>query len=94
MVPNKKNLQELANRHNIDESDYKKLCENEDLQKIVTKELENHAKNKLEKMEIPRKVYICHETWTPQNDMLTEAMKLKRKNIEKAFKKQIDQMYK
>ena len=48
---------------------------------------------KLRKEEIPRKVHICSEQWTPASGLLTEALKLKRKNIEKEFEQQIKQLY-
>lgn len=48
---------------------------------------------KLNRSEIPRKVFICSEPWTPASGLLTEALKLKRKNIEKAFEKELKELY-
>merc|ERR1712137_402220 len=36
---------------------------------------------KLQKFEIPTKVVLIDDLWTPENDMLTAVMKLKRKDI-------------
>lgn len=47
----------------------------------------------LSQVEIPRKIHICHEPWMPASGLVTEAMKLKRKSIEKYFKKEIYDMY-
>jgi len=37
---------------------------------------------------------IYDEEWTPENELLTAAMKLKRENIVKKYKNDIDEMYK
>lgn len=38
------------------------------------------------------KIWII-EPWTPASGLLTEALKLKRKNIQEAFKDQIKSLY-
>lgn len=43
---------------------------------------------------MPKKLYLVAEQWTPQSGLLTEALKLKRKNIEKEYQEQIEEMYK
>lgn len=48
---------------------------------------------KLQRHEIPKKIWICSEPWTPDSGLLTEALKLKRKNIEKTFKNEIKNLY-
>jgi len=48
---------------------------------------------KLKSIETVRNVYICSEEWTPQNNMLTAAMKLNRNEIIKKYRKNIDEMY-
>ena len=55
--------------------------------------VKNFFKDKLRRDEIPKKIYICKEPWTPTSGLLTEAFKLKRKNIEKEFEKQIKMLY-
>jgi len=93
VVPNQKKLQELAIQNNIDEGDFEKLCENSEVNEALLKELHNHAKSKLQKTEVPRKIFICSEPWTPASGLLTEALKLKRKNIEKEYKKTLEWLY-
>lgn len=51
------------------------------------------TKAKLAKFEIPTKVVLIEELWTPDNDMLTAVNKLKRKPIEAKHKDQIDAVY-
>eukprot|EP00667_Euglena_gracilis_P005107 EG_transcript_5141 len=48
---------------------------------------------KLARFEIPSKVYICAEAWTPENDMTTAALKLKRNNIVKKYKDELAALY-
>ena len=52
------------------------------------------AARKLEKWERIAAVYLTDDEWTPQTGMLTEAMKLKRHEIKKKYKQQIDETYK
>ena len=47
----------------------------------------------MEKFEIPKAVFLVNELWTPESGLLTAAMKLKRKSLEKAFALEILEMY-
>lgn len=40
-----------------------------------------------------RAVHLAHEEWTPQNEMLTAAMKLNRTVVVKHFAKEIEALY-
>jgi len=48
---------------------------------------------KLEKYELPQKVKLVSEVWTPDTGLVTEAFKLRRKNIETRYLKDIMRMY-
>jgi len=48
---------------------------------------------KLEKFELPQKVKLVTEVWTPDTGLVTEAFKLRRKNIETRYQKDILRMY-
>ena len=48
---------------------------------------------KLERFEIPMKVKLCAEMWTPDSGLVTEAFKLKRKTIQKQYESDINRMY-
>ncbi|VDO49385.1 unnamed protein product [Brugia timori] len=39
------------------------------------------------KNELPRKIYLCDETWTAESGLLTEALKLKRRRIKEKYEK-------
>ncbi|UMM41877.1 hypothetical protein L5515_017942 [Caenorhabditis briggsae] len=94
VVPNQKNLTQMAEKQGVDTSDFEKVCEDKKVVEALQKELASYVSSKLQRVEIPQKIFICHEPWTPASGLLTEALKLKRKNIEKAFRKELDQLYK
>ncbi|VDN44778.1 unnamed protein product [Dibothriocephalus latus] len=48
---------------------------------------------KLATFEIPRKLVLDPDPWTPESGLVTEAMKIKRHNIKPKFAKDIDEMY-
>jgi len=52
-----------------------------------------YSKGKLEKFEIPQKIKMVTEQWTPDTGLVTEAFKLRRKNIELLYLKDIIRMY-
>ena len=61
----------------------------------VVKELTNHAiKRGLGKYEIPAKITLIPEPWTPESGIITAAFKLKRKVIQDLYQNEINQMYK
>uniref|UniRef100_A0A914H0L8 long-chain-fatty-acid--CoA ligase n=1 Tax=Globodera rostochiensis TaxID=31243 RepID=A0A914H0L8_GLORO len=93
VVPNRKNLEALADKNAIHELNWDAVCANKKLAKILQKELQKFVSGILRKEEIPKKVLICKDPWTPDSGLLTEALKLKRKNIELKFGQKIRQLY-
>ena len=60
----------------------------------VLKTLSLHGrKTNLEKFEIPTRITLAPETWTPESGLVTAAFKLKRKVIQTLFQPSIDEMY-
>uniref|UniRef100_A0A8R1DT79 long-chain-fatty-acid--CoA ligase n=1 Tax=Caenorhabditis japonica TaxID=281687 RepID=A0A8R1DT79_CAEJA len=94
VVPNQKNFTQLAEKAGADTSNFEKLCVDKKAVEALQKELSSYASAKLQRVEIPQKLFVCHEPWTPTSGLLTEALKLKRKNIEKAYRKELDELYK
>uniref|UniRef100_A0A1I7Z387 long-chain-fatty-acid--CoA ligase n=1 Tax=Steinernema glaseri TaxID=37863 RepID=A0A1I7Z387_9BILA len=92
IVPNQKNTEALAEKLGITSS-WESICENTTVVKAVLADLQKFAKGKLLSVEIPKAVFLCHDPWNPASGLLTEALKLKRKNIEKAFKRELDALY-
>jgi len=95
ICPNVPNLKTLAASLGIDaEINLAALCANKDVLAAVLKEVkETCAAAKLSKFEIPAKVILVEELWTPENDMLTAVQKLKRREIVAKHKAAIDSVY-
>jgi len=86
--PNKKNLTALANKEKINFDSFEHLCENQDIRKLVVADLSKVANQSgLRSIEKINSVKLYPEEWTPENGMLTAAMKIKRFELYKKFKK-------
>lgn len=95
IVPNAKQLEEIAKKVNVEGLDYPSMCRDEQIVAAATKVLNTHAlASKLERFEIPIKYTLCPDPWLPDTGLVTDAYKLKRKNIDTHFKSAIDAMYK
>ena len=82
VVPNQSSLTKLAKRLQLDYNSYSDLCKNSKIVNYLTKQIQKYGSNaKLNKFEIPAKITLCSEEWTPDNGLVTAAMKIKRKNI-------------
>ena len=87
--------------------DWQKLFDDPAVRDKALHDLSKHAKgtlvrsysdhfiltDTLSRTEIPGGIYLCGETWTPEFGLLTEAMKLKRKQITAKYEKQIKEIY-
>lgn len=49
---------------------------------------------KLERFEIPQRLTLVTEQWTPETELVTASLKLKRKNITVHYRQELDAMYK
>eukprot|EP00747_Dinoflagellata_sp_TGD_P083503 gnl/TRDRNA2_/TRDRNA2_162139_c1_seq1.p1 gnl/TRDRNA2_/TRDRNA2_162139_c1~~gnl/TRDRNA2_/TRDRNA2_162139_c1_seq1.p1 ORF type:complete len:108 (-),score=26.57 gnl/TRDRNA2_/TRDRNA2_162139_c1_seq1:50-340(-) len=92
-------LQKLAASQGV-EGTSEELCKNEKIVASVLKDVTEQCKHcKLVDFELPKKIALLPSidgvpAWTPENDMLTAAMKLKRPIIARAFAAEIDSLYK
>ncbi|XP_059174995.1 long-chain-fatty-acid--CoA ligase 4-like [Physella acuta] len=94
VVPSEARLMALAKQHNVNCSDFKELCRNDQITSLVLKELTTHGlKSKLQRMELPNKICLFPEAWMPDTGLVTDAFKLKRKVIEDKFQPEITAMY-
>ena len=59
----------------------------------VLKQILAAVKGKLTGFEIPKKVALIADTFTPENDMLTSAFKLKRKPIADQHRAVLNKLY-
>uniref|UniRef100_A0AAY5KS58 long-chain-fatty-acid--CoA ligase n=1 Tax=Esox lucius TaxID=8010 RepID=A0AAY5KS58_ESOLU len=93
VVPNQKKLMELARRKGVDGS-WEELCTNPTMEREVLKEIKEVATSiKLQRFEIPEKVHLSPEPWTPETGLVTDAFKLKRKELKNRYIYHIERMY-
>ncbi|KAK6132306.1 hypothetical protein DH2020_033930 [Rehmannia glutinosa] len=87
-------LEAWASKQGITYSDFSELCEKEETLKEVSTSLLKAAKAaKLEKFEIPTKIKLLSEPWTPESGLVTAALKLKREVIRKTFSDDLAKLY-
>jgi len=93
VVPVQTALQKLADELGIT-APYEEQCDNKEILKKVLQDVQSSGKiSKLHKSEIPSKIRLCQEQWTPENDLVTAAFKLKRKKIQIHYERDIEQLY-
>ncbi|KAJ3017646.1 UNVERIFIED_CONTAM: long-chain fatty acid-CoA ligase [Siphonaria sp. JEL0065] len=78
----------------VDHLDFHELCNRADIRQGVLASLKEVAKSVgFKPAEVVGHVVLSHEEWTPQNGLLTAAMKLQRKDILNKFKSEIQAVY-
>lgn len=61
----------------------------------LLKEMTDHClKHNLERFEIPAKMKFVKEAWLPETGLVTDSMKIKRKEIDNFYKSEISELYK
>lgn len=74
--------------------EFEALCQEKAVVDKVTEACRAQCKaQKLAEFEIPKKIALIAELWTPENDLLTAAMKLKRPIIAAKHKEEIDKLH-
>ncbi|XP_026881278.2 long-chain-fatty-acid--CoA ligase 3a [Electrophorus electricus] len=93
VVPNQQRLTVLANELGI-HGTWVELCNNPVMEEEVLKTITDTAlTGQLERFEIPQKICLCAEPWTPETGLVTDAFKLKRKEIKTYYQHDIERMY-
>ncbi|XP_078068048.1 long-chain-fatty-acid--CoA ligase 4 isoform X2 [Mustelus asterias] len=93
VVPNQKKLTALAEQKQV-QGTWEEICNNSKMEAEVLREIkEASASSKLEKFEVPVKVRLSPEPWTPETGLVTDAFKLKRKEIKNHYLNDIERMY-
>ncbi|KAK6939871.1 AMP-dependent synthetase/ligase, partial [Dillenia turbinata] len=93
VVASKPAVEEWATHQGVVFVDFSDLCEKEETVKEVLNSLTKAAKKaKLEKFEIPAKIKLLSEPWTPESGLVTAALKLKRDIIRKAFSEDLSKL--
>jgi len=86
-------LKNLAKSMGIASDDVAVLCEDKAIIAEVSKQVLAAVKGKLVGFEIPKRLALIADTFTPENDMLTSAFKLKRKPAADKHKAVINKLY-
>ncbi|XP_065786538.1 fatty acid CoA ligase Acsl3 isoform X2 [Muntiacus reevesi] len=93
VVPNQKELTELARKKGLTGT-WEELCNSSEMENEVLKVLSEAAVSaSLEKFEIPVKIRLSPEPWTPETGLVTDAFKLKRKELKTHYQADIERMY-
>ncbi|ELK17155.1 Long-chain-fatty-acid--CoA ligase 3 [Pteropus alecto] len=93
VVPNQKELTELARKKGL-KGTWEELCNSCEMENEVLKVLSEAAVSaSLEKFEIPVKIRLSPEPWTPETGLVTDAFKLKRKELKTHYQADIERMY-
>mmetsp|Transcript_16832 Transcript_16832/g.27915 ORF Transcript_16832/g.27915 Transcript_16832/m.27915 type:complete len:742 (+) Transcript_16832:110-2335(+) len=93
VCPNHGALKVLGKELGLPDLDIEALCEHKSIIDEVTKRCHNKCKGKLVGFETPKKFGLVADTWTPENDMMTSAFKIKRKDVERKHLQLIESIY-
>ncbi|KAA0201346.1 hypothetical protein HAZT_HAZT000553 [Hyalella azteca] len=95
IVPVEEHLRLLAEKIGRTEpSTFENLCRDPRVISAVLEELTEYGKKQdLTKTELPKKVYLSTDEWTPENGLITSAFKLRRKPISRHYATQVAAMY-
>ena len=93
VVPDFEFLEKYAKENNLS-SDPEALAGNPDVQEMISKAITDALKGKFGGYEIPRKFVFMAETFSSENGMLTQTMKLKRRNVLERYMPKIESLYK
>uniref|UniRef100_A0AAX7T6K9 long-chain-fatty-acid--CoA ligase n=1 Tax=Astatotilapia calliptera TaxID=8154 RepID=A0AAX7T6K9_ASTCA len=93
VVPNQKHLLALVDQYGIRGS-WEELCNSKAVEELVLRVITEAAlAAQLERFEIPRKIRLSPEPWTPETGLVTDAFKLKRKELKTHYQDDIERMY-
>ena len=94
IVPDRDNLSKLSKEVGKYGFSVTELCQDNAVKEAFCERLCRYGITMgLEKFEIPKKVWLCLDEWTPESGLVTAAMKLKRKELERSYSSEIQKMY-
>ena len=94
ITPNDKQLRLLAKDLGKDGLSREQLCDDPQIQQAVMEAvLQVCQSDGLHRRETPVKIHLCAEEWLPDNELLTAAFKLKRRQVNDRYKSQIESMF-
>uniref|UniRef100_A0A0D6QU16 AMP-dependent synthetase/ligase domain-containing protein n=1 Tax=Araucaria cunninghamii TaxID=56994 RepID=A0A0D6QU16_ARACU len=87
-------LENWARNEGIAYKDLADLCQKPEAIKEVQSSILKVGKSaKLDKFEIPAKIKLLADPWTPESGLVTAALKLKREVIKKTFAEELNKLY-
>lgn len=92
IIPDFAALDKWAAKNNLPK-DHAELIKKDETKKFLETEIVNQLKNTYGSYEIPRKFIFIPETFSLENGMLTQTMKLKRRVVFDKYKDQIEKLY-
>ncbi|KAI4364118.1 hypothetical protein MLD38_020251 [Melastoma candidum] len=94
IVPSQPDIEKWARENNVQYNDFAQLCEKPEAIAEVQKSLSLAGKAaKLDKFEVPAKIKLLAEPWTPESGLVTAALKIKREPIKAKFKDDLQKLY-
>ncbi|KAF7814821.1 long chain acyl-CoA synthetase 8 [Senna tora] len=94
IVPSQQTLEKWAQEAGIAYKDFPDLCDKSETISEVQQSLSKVAKsNKLSKTEIPAKIKLLPDPWTPESGLVTAALKIKREQLKAKFKDELEKLY-
>jgi len=89
VIPERKTLAEICPEDSLQE-----CCGDKEIQAEVVRQLKEYGtKNGLKAFEIPARVLLVLDEWTPDNGLVTAAFKIRRKFIYDEYRKELDATY-
>ncbi|KAL2924300.1 Long chain acyl-CoA synthetase 8 [Bienertia sinuspersici] len=94
VVPSHSELEKWAQESGIQYRSFSELCEKAEAIKEVQASLSKVGKDaRLDKFEIPAKIKLLPDPWTPESGLVTAALKLKREQVKNKFKDELNKLY-
>ena len=93
VVPDFEAVRDWADEEGIDLPDSKAaICDDDRVRAWVQEEVDR-INAQFEEHETVKRFELVPEEWTPENDLLTASMKIKRRNVEERFADRLDRIY-
>lgn len=94
VVPSHTELEKWAEESGIQYKSLSELCDKAEAIKEVQASLSKVGKDaRLGKFEIPAKIKLLPDPWTPESGLVTAALKLKREQVKAKFKDELNKLY-
>lgn len=93
IVPAKNEIMNWAKSKGFSSSHFETICEKKETQQVILDSLKEIGKKEgLKSFELLSNIYVCPDEWTPENDMVTAAQKIKRQQIIAKYKTQLQKL--